>query len=301
MGRKARGNVAMLVAMALFVVNDSLVKLASMTFPLGQVMALRGIFATAVALGLVFVLGQAGSVRTVTRPRVMLRAVLEAIVAFTYITALKHLPLANVVAIFLASSLIIIAMAGVTGLERIGWRRTTAILVGFCGVLLVVQPRAEGFNLFSLLALASAFLVAIRDLVTRRIADDVPSGVVAVATTLAVMLFGFLLGMTETWQPLQLRESLYLSGAAIMVALGNITVIMAFRDGDVSVVSGLRYSVLVFALVAGWLIWGDLPNGLALLGAGLIVGSGVYALHRQNLLKTRSAAVQVIPDGPPPA
>ena len=107
-------------------------------------LALRGIFASIVAAGLVMVMGQSSALPKITRPVVMLRAGLEAIIAFTYITALKHLPLANATAIILASSLIIIAIAGIIGLERIGWRRICAILVGFLGVILVVQPKAEG-------------------------------------------------------------------------------------------------------------------------------------------------------------
>jgi drug/metabolite transporter (DMT)-like permease len=277
-----RGNLAMLAAMALFVVNDSLVKLALASCTPSQVLAVRGLFATAFIFALVVALGQASSLKAMFTPRVMLRAVLEGLVAFTFISALARLPIANITAILQASSLIIIAFAAVLGLERIGWRRATAVLVGFAGVLCVVQPSSNGFNAFSLLALVSAVLVALRDLITRGISATVPSGVVAFGTTLAVTLSGFAFGLAETWPPLHSRSVALLMGAALAVGLGNVCIIIAYRDGEISLVSGLRYAVLVFALLAGFLVWGELPDALAVIGSVLIVCSGLYALHRQQ-------------------
>jgi drug/metabolite transporter (DMT)-like permease len=278
-----RGSLAMIVSMALFVVNDALVKLATASFTASQVLAVRGIFASLVTFGLVVVLGQTASVSAIFRPRVLLRAVLEGLVAFTFITALAKLPIANITAILQASSLIIVAFAAILGLDRIGWRRSLAILVGFAGVLLIVRPSAAGFNSFSVLALVSAILVAVRDIVTRGISADVPSGVVAFGTTLAVMVAGFVFGLAESWPPLQLRETLYLVCASFAVGLGNFFIIIAYRDGDISLVSGLRYSVLVFALLAGFIVWGELPDMLAVVGSVLIVASGLYAMHRQGV------------------
>lgn len=286
----------MVAAMALFVANDALVKLATQALPVSQVLAVRGVFASLVILGLVIALGQAGSLGAMRRPRVALRAVLEGLVAFSFITALARLPLANITAILQASSLIIIALAALLGLDRIGWRRGLAVLVGFIGVLMVVKPSAAGFNAYSVLALISAALVAVRDLVTRNISEDVPSGVVAFATTLAVMLAGLAIGAGEAvaglpgWAALAPRETLYLAGAAVAVGLGNTCIIIAYRDGDVALVSGLRYTVLVFALIVGFAFFGEWPDALSLAGAALIVGSGLYALHRQRVKRLEQAA-----------
>ncbi|MGL4729016.1 MAG: DMT family transporter [Bosea sp. (in: a-proteobacteria)] len=284
----------MVGAMALFVVNDALVKLATASLPVSQVLAVRGFFASLVTFGIVIALGQAGSLSAMWRPRVALRAALEGLVAFTFISALAKLPIANITAILQAASLMIVALAAIMGMDRIGWRRGLALIIGFFGVLLVVKPSSEGFNVYSVLALISAALVAVRDLVTRNISDDVPSGVVAFATTLAVMICGAMIGIGESvvgksvvglqpWGALSSQTILYLLGAAVMVALGNTCIIIAYRDGDVALVSALRYSVLVFALIMGFVVFGEWPDFLALVGAVLIVGSGLYALHRQRV------------------
>lgn len=278
-----RGVIAMLSAMALFVGNDVLVKLATVAYPAGQTMAVRSVFASCAAFGLVAALGSLGELGKLANPRVMLRAALEAAVAATFITALAKLPIGNINAILQASSLILVALAAMLRIEVIGWRRWLAVVVGFAGVLLIVRPSTEGFNGYALLALACAALVAVRDLVTRGIGNEIPSGIITLTTTVSVGIVG--LGMLgfETWQPLVLRETLYLLGAALFVAGGNYAIIVAFRTADVSLVTGFRYSILVFSIIAGLVIWGDFPDPLALAGCALIVGSGLYALHRQRL------------------
>lgn len=283
-----RGVLAMVAAMALFVVNDALVKLATATYPTGQVLAVRGLFATLAALALVRSFGRFSDLKALAQPLVVLRGLLEGVIAFTFITALAKLPLANITAILQAASLIVVAMAAMLGIERVGWRRWLAICVGFAGVLIIVRPTADGFNVYSLVALASAVLVGVRDLLTRRIGVNIPSSVVTFSTTAVVCLMGWLIGLAEVWQPLQLKPTLFLIAAAVFVALGNYAIIVAYRDADVSLVSGFRYTVLVFAIVIGVAVWGEWPDLPALAGAGLIVGSGLYTLRRQRVRATES-------------
>ncbi|MCX7329537.1 MAG: DMT family transporter, partial [Hyphomicrobiales bacterium] len=186
-----RGVLAMVAAMALFVVNDALVKLATATYPTGQVLAVRGLFATLAALALVRSFGRFSDLKALAQPLVVLRGLLEGVIAFTFITALAKLPLANITAILQAASLIVVAMAAMLGIERVGWRRWLAICVGFAGVLIIVRPAADGFNVYSLVALASAVLVGVRDLLTRRIGVNIPSSVVTFSTTAVVCLMGW--------------------------------------------------------------------------------------------------------------
>jgi drug/metabolite transporter (DMT)-like permease len=278
-----RGALAMVFAMASFAVNDALVKLATVSYPTGQVLAIRGLFATLAALLLLRAVGQFGDIRAAARPIVLARAGIEALIAVSFITALAHLPLANITAILQAASLVVVALAALIGVERVGWRRWLAIVVGFVGVLIIVRPAAEGFTIFSLYALLSALLVGVRDLVTRRIDAKVPSAVVTLTTTVTVCLVGWIMGLFESWAALSLTATLYLIAAALFVAAGNYGIIVAYRQGDVSLVSAFRYSVLVFALILGLAIWGERPDGPALVGALLIVGSGLYALHRERV------------------
>lgn len=279
----------MVSAMGLFVINDVCVKLATGVFPTGQLLAIRGGFAILTALAMVAAFGSLRDLRHASDPRVIVRGLIEAAVAFTFISALAKLPLANITAILQAASLIAVALAALTGVEQVGWRRWLAIGVGFLGVLVIVRPAAEGFTIFSLVALLSAILVGFRDLSTRRIRADVPSTVITFVTTSMVCLVGLALAAVETWVPPTPRETLYLAIAAVFVALGNYFIIVAYRDADVSLVSGFRYMVLVFAIIAGLVVWGEWPDQWSLIGAALIVASGLYTLHRQRV-RAKAAA-----------
>jgi drug/metabolite transporter (DMT)-like permease len=294
----SRAILAMLAAMALFVVNDALVKMTTSILPISQVLVIRSVFSCTVMLALVFSMRQAHALAAILSPRIALRAALEGCIAWGFVTALSHLPLANVSAIFQASTLIIIALAAILGIDRIGWRRWLAVFIGFIGVLMVVKPSLSGFNEYSLLALGTCCIVAVRELITRNISGDIPSGVVAFWSTAGVMMVGGLLGLGEhlagagAWAQPAWREILLLMMAALFVAGGNFCLISAYRHGDVSIISALRYSVMVFALIIGFLFFGEWPDSLSLIGAALIIGSGLYALHRQRLknIEARRAA-----------
>lgn len=292
-----RGIIAILLAMALFITNDAIVKLASATFPASQVMAVRGIFASLFALGLVFAMREAKSLRRLASPLVALRAMLEATVAFLFITALALLPLANVTAIMQATPIIMTLMSVAIGIERVGWRRWAAILAGFAGVLLIVQPSAEVFDVYALIALSAAFLVAIRDLVTRRIGVEIPSIVVAFSTTVAVGVAGLVIGFvrSDTWAPFFIGEMNYVLVAAVLVTLANLAIVMAFRNTDVSVVSPFRYIIVVFAIILGYLFFDELPDIFALMGIVLIAGSGLYTIHRENRVRRQIAKLSAAP------
>jgi drug/metabolite transporter (DMT)-like permease len=289
-----RGIIAMLLAMAFFITNDSLLKLASATMPPGQIMAVRGVLATAIALSIVWATGQLGSVRKLASPFAALRGVIEAIVAFLFISSLPHLPIAIITAIVQSTPLILTLAMVALGLERVRWRRWSAIVVGFVGVLVIVRPGPEGMNLYALVALAAAVLVAGRDLATRFVPADVPSSVVALASTAAVGLAGLVAGLGESWPALGARELAYIGGAALLVTLGNLANIVAFRDTDVSVVAPFRYSVILWAILLGFVIFGELPDPTAIVGIALIIASGVYTLHREQVRQREAARIAAI-------
>lgn len=291
-----RGIVAMVSAMALFIGNDTLMKLAREVYPAGQAIALRTVFAVLAGLAMVFLLKEGGKLGLALRPVVLLRGLIESAVALSFIWALGLLPLGNITAILMTSPLIIVVLAVLLRIERIGWRRTLAVAVGFCGVLLIVRPEAAGFNLAAIVALISAILVGWRDLLTRSIGSDVPSTVISLTTTVLVGLVSMGYGFFEVWQPFWRIETLYLAGAAVLVSTGSLCIVSAFRNTDIGVISGYRYSIVVFAVVIGYVVWGEVPDALAIAGIALIVGSGLYTMHRQRV---RSDSNLKLPGGPP--
>lgn len=268
----------MLAAMGCYVLNDAFVKLAAQDLPLGQVLAVRGLFACPFALAIAW--GARTQWRTTLRPLVGVRCGLEITTALTSVLALSLVPLATVSTLMMTAPLMIAITAMALRWEP--WRggRLVAAAAGFAGVLLVIQPSARldmpaAGHACALLCAAS---LAARDLVTRRIPVTIPSAVITAATTLAVCLAGVLLGLTEHWSMLAQRQIAALAAAAVCATLGGYALIAACRGVDLSVVTPFRYSFIVWALLLGYVIWGDVPQPHAALGAVLVIASGAFTL-----------------------
>ena len=283
-----RGALLMMGAMAAFTLNDACMKALGEQLPLFQAIFLRGLGTTALLLVLARHLGAL----RVDLPRrdwalVALRTVAEIGAAYTFITALFNMPLANATAIIQTIPLAV-ALAGALFLgEPLGWRRLTAIVVGFAGVLLIVRPGTEGFTVYSVYALVSVFFVTLRDLATRRLSRDVPSLTVALAAAAGVALFGAIGTAGSDWVPVGPKEGLLLAGATVFVIGGYLCSVMVMRVGDLGLVAPFRYTSLLFALILGLVVFGDWPEPLALVGAAVVAGSGIYTLLRERHLSRR--------------
>jgi drug/metabolite transporter (DMT)-like permease len=277
-----RGIIAMMTAVVLFVTSDTLMKLVSTDHPAGQIVAIRGLFACLFVMAFVLARQERHQLALALSPRVLARAVVESGAALFYISGLAYLKLANIIIIMQSTPIIMTVIAVIFGLEQVGWRRWAAILVGFFGVLLVVQPSSENFNIYALLALGSALCVSARDLINRSIGAHVPSLIITLSTTVCVTLAGFGLGVSESWPPLSTHHLILLIGAALLVTCGNLMVIIAFRGTDVSVVAPFRYTIVVSAIASGFLVFGEWPDPLAWCGIGFIILSGLYMLHRES-------------------
>ncbi|MGO4674680.1 DMT family transporter [Bosea sp. 2YAB26] len=287
-----RGIIAMLLAMFLFTCNDALMKLAREVYPVGQAISLRAVFAVTTALAMIWMMGEGRKLGEMFRPLVLLRGMIEAAIALIFIWSVAKLPLGNITAILMASPLIILVLAVALGIEKVGWRRTVAVAVGFIGVLVVIRPTPEHMNIAAIAALVSAILAAVRDLVTRRIGNHVPSTVISFTATIIVGLSAFALGFFETWVPVQRIETVYVGGAAVLVSLGSFCIVNAFRNTDVGVVTGYRYSGVAFAVLIGHLLWGEIPDAWAVTGIALIAGSGLYTLHRQRVVPSAKLKIE---------
>jgi drug/metabolite transporter (DMT)-like permease len=217
-------------------------------------------------------------------PPVALRIVGEVGGTILFLLAITHLPLANVAAIILSLPLAITLGAVLMFGERVGWRRWLAIAAGFIGVLIIVRPGAAGFNQFTLLALGSVAFYALRDLATKQIPADVPALFVTLLTTISMTVVGGLLMMPlGGWATPSGSALVLLTAAAVLVLIGYQCVIMALRIGDISAVAPFRYTQLLWAMLLGYLIFGDLPDGAMIFGASIIVASGLYAFHREHI------------------
>jgi drug/metabolite transporter (DMT)-like permease len=278
-----RGIIAMSAAMTVFIVNDTLIKIAAETVPAAQAICIRGIFATLLCFAAVLAMGHARSLPHVAAPHVMVRAFLDVLGTFGYLVALFNMPISIATAINMAAPLAICVLAVFWLHETVGWRRWSALVAGFLGVLLIVRPTPSGLDWWALLAFGATVLNGARDIYTRRIGLEVPSIIITLSTALGVTLFAGAVAAIEGWQPLTWREFSLLASAALFLALGYHLVIVAMRAGEASLIGAFRYTGLLGALVIGYLLWDEVPDILSWLGIALLVGAGLYILHRERV------------------
>src|SRR4051812_48518477 len=288
----------MAVAMAAFTMNDSITKAVSLEMNFGQVMLVRGLFAILLIGAVALYQGAIRPLRTLVMKPVALRVVGEVGGTISFMAALTHLPLANTSAIFQALPLAITLGAALIFGEPVGWRRWLAIAAGFIGVVIIVRPGIEGFDQFSLLALVSVVFCALRDLATKRIPAHIPSLFITLLTTVTVTITGAaILVPLGGWTPPSGGALGLLALAAVLLLIGYQCVIMALRAGDISAVAPFRYSALLWAMLLGYLVFGDVPDSLMVSGASIIVLSGLYAFYRE---RKRNRPVAAGASGLPP-
>lgn len=291
-----RGAGFMMLSMAAFVLGDACIKAVAPLLPLYQAVTLRGLL-TVPALALIAHLTGGLRVSLVWQARglVGLRAMAEVAATVTFFAALLNLPLATVSAIMQSAPLAVTLGAALVFRERIGWRRLLAISLGFLGVLVIVRPGPEGFNIWAGVSLLTVLAVVVRDLATRRLPAGVPSVTVALVSAVAVAVVAAVLSLAEPWQPVSLEAALLIVAATVFVVVGYIFIIRVMRVGEVGVTAPFRYSALVWAVVLGWVLFAELPDLWTMVGASIVVGSGLFTLAREHRLRKRAPLVEPDP------
>lgn len=291
MSPNARGAFLMMASMAAFTLNDALIKATDGALPLFQILTIRGVLASA----WIYLLARHLGVLRFDLPRrdwvlIGLRSLSEIGAAFFFLTALLNMPLANVTAILQILPLSVTLGAALFFRDPVGWRRALAIAVGFGGMLLIVRPGPDSFDLYSIYALAAVCCVTMRDLVTRRMSADAPSLTVTLSASLSVLVFSAFASIGSEWQPLDLRLWLLLIGSSVFILGGYLFSVMVMRVGDVSFVAPFRYTGLLWALVLGWLVFGDWPDDTTLIGAAIVVATGVFTFYRERKIAQTAGA-----------
>jgi len=287
-----QGALLMMGGMAAFTFNDACMKSLSGDVPFFQALFLRGAGTTVLLLALARIMG-ALRFRLPRRDWGLLavRTLAEIGAAYFFVTALFHAPIANVTAIIQAIPLSV-TLAGALFLgEAVGWRRWLAILIGFAGVLLIVRPGTEGFTVYSAYALIAVGFVTLRDLATRRLSGAVPSLTVAVLASSGVAVFAGVGAAGGDWVPMSAGAVLKLSGATVFVIGGYLFSVMTMRVGEVAIVAPFRYTSLIWALLLGMIVFGEYPSALTLVGAGVVVATGIYTFSRERRLSRAAGPV----------
>jgi len=279
-----RGIVAMLAAMGSLIVNDCFLKLAAESLPAGEAIFLRGLFATLLCIAFMAATDGLGALRLATGPWVQLRAGADVFGTILYLNALMRMPFADANALLQFTPLAITAAAALFLGARVGWRRWLATGVGLIGVLIIVRPGGAGFNAYSLLALSAIAFVVVRDLFTPRIGAAVPTLVVAAASSAAVMAGSAGLALIETWVWPSAAGLLLLFLSGVGLVGGTYWLVVAMRVGEIAVVAPFRYSVSLWAIAAGFVVWGEVPDLATWTGIAIVSGAGVYTILRESRL-----------------
>lgn len=283
MTENIRSALLMMICMGAFVLNDAFVRLAGNTLPLGQILFSRGSITTFV---LVIAAWYAGIFRIAVskedKLKVVVRSLIEGLTAYFFLTAVLHMPFANVTAILQILPMTVTLAAAVLFKETVGRFRTTLILIGFVGVLLIIKPSVNGFNVYSFYALIAVFLITLRDLITRKLSSEVHSLLPTVSASFGVLLFSIILMFKTPFQPLDIQNSFFIVMAAFFIIFGYYTAVLVMRLGEISFTSPFRYSAILFALIIGFVFFAEIPDKQALLGMLIIATSGIVLLFRNK-------------------
>ncbi|QDC08153.1 DMT family transporter [Oceanicola sp. D3] len=291
-----RGAVLMTASMAAFTINDTFVKSLSDDLPLMQTVFLRGLAVTPL-------LGLLAWWRGALRFRLsrgdgwllVLRSLSEIFAALFFLTALYNMPLANATAILQAAPLMVTLAGALFFGEAIGIWRMSAILVGFLGVLLIVQPGGEGFTSYSIWALAAVVAVVARDVLTRKMSGALHSLTVATVTGFSVGTAAGIAALFEPWAPVSASNALALGGSVISILFAYLFSVTAVRVGDMGFVAPFRYTGLLWALVLGLLAFGDFPGPLTLAGSAIVIAAGLFTYLRERRLAIRRREISRAP------
>lgn len=282
-----RGAGLMVLAMLLFALEDMLIKLMANVLPIGQIVGMLGAGSAVLLACLLVQQKQRLFTRQILTPAIMLRAFGELIGTIGFVTAIALIPLSTASAILQATPLFVTLGAALFLQESVGWRRWTAILVGFFGVLLIIRPGFEGFTWQSLFALQGVVGLGLRDLATRRVPSTTSSLQLSFwAFLVLIPASGFMIWANgEVMTAPDGITTVYFTIALLIGICAYYSIVAAMRSGEISFVSPFRYSRILFALVIGVSVFGERPDSLTLTGATVIVGSGLYTLWREQRLK----------------
>ncbi|CAD0214233.1 Riboflavin transporter [Rhizobium rhizogenes] len=283
------GVAVMLLGMLLFALNDAMGKWLVSTYSQGQVILIRSAAALVILVPIVWRAGLSGLVN-IERPGLQVaRVFFSTAELFCFYFAVAALPLADVMTYWLAAPIYVAALSPFLLGEKVGWRRWTAIAIGFVGVLIALKPSSASLTsaaLFSILGSAAFAFMMLSGRQLRNTPDTVLAFWQIIGAALAGIVAVFL--APSGWLPVQSGFDLAFLGLLGVVAMAaHVLVNRALKLADAATVAPLQYTLLLWAVIFGWLFFGDVPQTSIVVGAGLIVLSGLYIFFRENTLKRR--------------
>lgn len=287
-----RGALLMMMSMAAFASNDAIIKGLVSHINLYQVLFLRGSLTIVLVFAVLTRLTGPISFRIPKKDAAVLtlRSAAEVSASIGIVTALTLMPFANLGAILQSTPLVLALSAAVVFGYPIGWRRLAAILIGFCGVMLIAKPGPEGFADGTLWALLGVASVTVRDLAVRAMSPAVSTTTTTLCATTSVTVVMGVLSLGVTWDPVSFVDGFWLVANAITITIAFSLAVMVMKVGDISFVASFRYSGLLWTILLGLFIFGEVPDGWTLIGGAIIAATGIYTLMREARVAKAKAA-----------
>lgn len=306
LSRNTQGILCLLGAMAFLTVSDSIVKWLSPELPLHEITLLRALVALVVVFAIVQFEGGFSTLKT-RRPWLhFIRGSMLVLANIFFFLGLSAMPFAETIALFFSAPLFICILSQPVLGERVGIRRWLAILIGLMGVLIMLRPGTDLFRPISLLPILAALSYAAMTMMTRKLGMQEKAGTMTFYIQLAFIFFSPLIGLVIgdgafdrfdnpalgfllrawTWPTSDQLQLILLCG--VMVCFGGYLISQAYRIGEASVVAPFEYTSMPYALLVGYLLWGDWPDWISLLGSSLIIGGGLLVLYLENRVSERA-------------
>lgn len=278
------GSAFMVGAMAFFTFNDVVVKVLGQSLPIVEIILLRGAFTVVLIGAMITFTAGLSAFSKLNKPIIWWRALCEVGATYCFLTGLIHIELANAAAILSALPLAVTIGSVLFLNEKVGWRRWSAIAIGFIGVLLIVRPGLDAFNIYSLNILAAVVFAAARDLVTKQAPKNISSVSLTFATAVAITISGaFATYFFAEYQPPTNTEWGWLFASALLLSVAYFFIVSAMRVGEVAIVAPFRYTNLLWAIALGIIIFGDKLDWMTLLGSAIVTATGIYTLYRERV------------------
>ena len=280
-----KGAFLMIAGTGVLSLNDGIAKWLTEAYPVGQIMAIRGTFVIAMILVWAVAFRRTSLLRVRDWRNQSYRAVLMMLSTIAFITGLSLLPLATAISITFAGPLITTVLAIPLLGEMVGWRRWSAILIGFVGVLIMLRPSGNSaIEYAALLPIAAAMVGAFRDIVTRKMRSGETPVAILLISTIAVTIYGYA-SASFAWVPFDWSDIWFFALTAALMAVAQLLTIEAFHQGTIGFVAPFKYTSMIWAVLIGIVVWGEMPGLSIYLGSALVIASGFYILRREAALR----------------
>ena len=280
-----RGIGAMVAATALFTCGDAAMKIVSSTVPTGQTVFIRGLCTITMVTVAAFWTGAIYRLRDAFVRAMATRSLGDVGSALFFQAALARMPFADLMGILQMTPLSLTAASALFLGEHVGWRRWTAVGVGFFGALLVIKPGSSAFNAWALLGVLSVLCGSLRDVSTRRLDVGLSPLLIMLLSQVVVAASGLVCLTFETWSMPNLTELFFLVFASVFSLAGHLCMIYSLRSGEIGAVAPFRYAGILWSILLGFLIWHQLPDALSFIGIAILVSAGLYTFYREQQLR----------------